>query len=96
MRRVLTQDLNTAINRADIHYDRRGDIVIGARIEYDGHSIGLSAEYLESTDYTKYTAFDVSDKEVTLTDNQHTIVHNFVKGLHDTEKQKQEDHQAQF
>ena len=91
MRRVLTNDLYTAISNADVHPETQG-----MRIEYDTKDFNISAEYLESTDYTDYTAYDVSDKKVTLTDNQHTIVHNFVKALHDTEKDKQEAHKAQF
>jgi hypothetical protein len=91
MRRVLTKDLNTALNRAEVHPETQG-----TRIEYDGHSIGLSAEYLESTDYTEYKAYDVSDKEVTLTDDQHTIVHKFVKGLYETRIEKQLELRNQF
>jgi hypothetical protein len=82
-------DLNNALNSADIHHETQG-----TRIEFD-EDFNISAEYKESTDTIEYSAYDVSDEKVTLTDNQTTIVYNFVKALHDTEKQKQEDHKAQ-
>ena len=90
MRLVLNKDLNNALICSVVHHETQG-----TRIEFD-EDFNISAEYNELKDSFEYTAYDVSDEKVTLTANQTTIVYKFVKDLHDTEKQKQEDHQAQF
>ena len=91
MRRVLTNDLYTAINSADVHPETQG-----MRIEYDTKDFNISAEYNEMADSFVYTSYDVSDKKVTLTADQETIVKEFVQALHDTEKDKQKSQEAQF
>lgn len=86
---VLTQDLNEALNSAHVYYETQG-----TRILYETKDFYLSAEIPDGDDTEfQYRSYDVSDKEVTLTDDQITIVFKFVKDLHDTEKQKQKDHQ---
>ena len=91
MRRVLTQDLNNAISNADVHPETQG-----MRIEYDTKDFNISAEYNEMADSFVYTSFDVSDKKVTLTADQETIVKEFVKALHDTNKDKDLQLRNQF
>ena len=69
----------------------------GYRIEYDTESFCLTAKYTPySNDFFKCEAYDLDDKEVTLTDDQMTIVYEFVKDIYDTEKSKNEELQNQF
>jgi len=83
--------LERVLKSATVHHETEG-----TRIEYDKASFYLTAEFNAFYDKFTYSVYDADDIEQKLKDDQTTIVYKFVKGLHDTEKQKQEDHQAQF
>ena len=91
MRRVLTHILTCSLDLAAVHHETQG-----TRIEYDHFVFNISAEYNELKDTFTYSAFDVSDRAVTLTGDQTTIVYKFVKNLHDTNKDKDLQLRNQF
>ena len=68
--------LQQVLKEAAVHPETRG-----TRIEYDTESFHLSAEYSQDNPFD-YKAYDLDDKEVTLTDDQQTIVYEFVYDLH--------------
>jgi len=85
MRRVTQKLLNKALKEATVHYQGEDTY-----IEYDSAGFYLFGSCLSCS------AFDVDDEEVQLTEEQQTIVYNFIKDLQDTEQERQTELENQF
>ena len=83
--------LQRVLKEATVHQETDG-----TRIEYDTASFYLTAEYSLSNTHFTYEAYDLDNVRVLLKPNQMTIVYEFVKDLHETEKEKELQLRNQF
>jgi hypothetical protein len=83
--------LNQVLEDATVHQETQG-----ARLEYDTSSFYLTAEYNTGKTHFTYEAYDSDNDRVILKPKQMTQIYEFVKGLYQTEKNKEKELKNQF
>ncbi len=84
--------LQRVLNGAEVHHETQG-----TRIVYDTASFSLTAEVPEGNDVLfRYEAYNMDGNEIKLSNDEMTTVFEFVKNLHDTNKEKDLQLRNQF